>query len=635
MTTSISMNRNSVAALVAIFFLFAAAVTNLKNYPIENDEFRTLNHIEPVWLTQARTIPETIHSVRSLSPQHGAVYFLVLNVWHKMVGSDLFSLRLLSTFFGVLTIATVHRLANVTGRRSDGPAAALALSFLAFYMFHVQYLRMYTLLSFISAGALWSYWVASHSRSRRGWIWIVLVLSIGLIPYIHYLGSLVVAAIGIYHLAFARKDKRWWQILGAMAIGALMFLPWLPVFISGLAGHQTDLGATYARLTSFEAIRAVMSVLSNGILFIPPLVAGLAVVHFKRLSEAEKYLGFVTIFAAAAMFGLNEIAPILVENRMRYTVFLAVPYSCLAVIALRRLPMWRTLRYAFLVAWCASFFYYLGADDYAIYTNIQQHETEKIPRYQDFIYESESLPGHNELILSFHPNMRLSSNKTLPYYRKVIPDWEYIVHITYDKDGELIIQSDHSRYGTLEDIADNSDSIWVLHNPGQSALADLPVYSGWFLDHFKMCKRFRETETSIIDYYVTLAIPCRLIDDDSPFTVHFDNGFVLANAVTEQTSNDLEIYLWWETTIGKEYSVSLQLYDQAMTKVGQRDAVISRGPIDVFRFDLSELSDGEYSVQLIMYHFKTGKSVGGVITAEQAPFDRSVTLARVLLDGQT
>ncbi len=635
MARSISMYRNSLATLVAVFSLFAAAVTNLKTFPIENDEFRTLNHIDPVWLTQARAIPETIYSVRSLSPQHGPVYFLVLNVWRGLVGSDLFSLRLLSTFFGVLTIAGVQRLATLTGRRGDGAAAALALSFLAFYMFHVQYLRMYTLLTFICAGALWSYWVASHARSRRGWIWIALVLSIGLIPYIHYLGSLIVAAIGIYHLAFARKTRHWWQILVVLAIGVLMFLPWLPVFLSGLAGHQTDMGATQARLTSVEALRAVMSVLSNGILFIPLLVLGLAAGHFKRLSQAEKYLGFVTLFAAVALIGLNEIVAILVENRMRYTVFLAVPYSCLAVIALRRLPMWRTLRYAFLAVWCASFFYYLGADDYAIHTNIQQHETAKIPRYQDFIYQSETLPGHNELILSFHPNMRLSSNKTLPYYRKMIPDWEYIVHITYDKDGELIIQSDHSRYDTLEDIADNSDSIWVLHNPGQTDLADMPVYSGWFSDHFKRCKRFRETETSIIDYYVTLAIPCRLIADDSPLTVHFDNGFVLANAVTEQTQDDLEIYLWWGTTIGKEYSVSLQLFDQAMTKVDQRDAVISRGPIDVFRFDLSELSDGEYSVQLIMYHFETGKSVGGVITAGQAPFDRSMTLARVLRDGQS
>ena len=159
-------------AAICVFFAFAVGVLNLKSDPIENDEFRTLNHIEPVWLSETRSIPETIQSVAALSPQHGPLYFIILNVWHKLVGSDLFSLRFLSTLFGILTIATLYRLASITGRREDGATAAIALSFLAFYLFHVHYLRMYTLLTLVCGWVLLSYWTAAQKRSlsKRAWL---------------------------------------------------------------------------------------------------------------------------------------------------------------------------------------------------------------------------------------------------------------------------------------------------------------------------------------------------------------------------------------------------------------------------------------------------------------------------------
>ena len=491
---------------------------------------------------------------------------------------------------------------------------------------------MYTMLAFTTGWVLWAYWTALRLASPRLLIWISLFAAVAIMPYTHYLGTPIVAAIGIYHLVFAKRNKRWWQVLAVFAAAILMFLPWVPVVLAGLSEHGQDKGAAEVRLTSVAAIRAIFSVVSNGIMLIPPIIIGLILVYRKRLSDSEKYLVFVTFVAIAAMFLLNEVAPVLVENRMRYTVVLVVPVCCLAAIGLRRLPSWKRLRIPLLILWCLSFYYYLGSEDYAAYTNILQHETRKIPRYQDFIYESEKLPGHNELILSFHPNMRLSSSKTLPYYRKVITDWSYIVHITYDSDGELIIQSDQARYGNLDAIAANNRSVWLLYNPSQTSLDELPVYAEWFADYFKNCKRYHETELSVIDYYVAKAIPCELIDADTPLTIHYDNGFVLANALTEQTADDLNIYLRWTATTGREFALSLQVFDQSGAKVRQFDAVISSGPIDVFAFDLSDLAAGEYSVELIVYGTESGKSVPGIVTGDERRFDRSLTLASFSLD---
>ena len=617
-------------ALICVFFVFAFGLANLKSDPIENDEFRSLNHIEPVWLGAARSIPETIESVASLSPQHGPLFFIALNIWYDLVGADLFSLRLLSTLFATLSIAMAYRVASVTGAREDGLAAAIALSFLAFYMFFAHYLRMYSMLALAGGWLLWSYWRLTSLPRPSAWAWLSLLLATAVIPYTHYFGSIIPAAIVIYHIVMRRRDRRWWQVLLAMALAGVCFLPWLPVVLGGLAEHVDD--ASAVRMGLIEAGRAVLSVSSNGLLLLAPFVAGLAIVNRQRLPAGAKFLGLVTLLALVLLALLNVFAPIFIANRMRYTVVLALPFCCFAAICLRSLPHWKAWRWLALVLWCSSFFVYLQSGDYAVFTNIAQHETEKIPNYQEFVYQAEALPGHNELILSFHPNMRLSSNKTLPYYRKLLPRWDYIVHITYNDDGELLVQSGHSRYDSLDAIAANSRSIWLLHNPAQTDLAAMPAYSDWFLRHFKLCKRFYESEFTVIDYTVSQAIPCELITAAAPFTVHYDNGMLLANAHSQLSGDQLSAHLWWHETIGDDFSVSLQIFDAAGDKHRQLDAVVAGEPIDAFAFDLAGLPPGDYRLELIVYDFETHESVPGTIMSSQSRFPRSLALLEFSLD---
>ena len=632
MNKTIATRCCTAVALLCLFFVFSYGVGNLKTYPIENDEFRTLNHIEPVWLEQARSLPDSIRSVASLSPQHGPVYFLFLNVWHKLVGADLFSLRLLSVYFGVLSIAALYQVALISKSHEIACAAVMAMSFLAFYIHFSHNMRMYTLVAAVSGWVIWSYWKALRSQAPGSRIWTSLFAAVALMPYIHYLGTLIVVGVGIYHVIMFRRDRRWWLILTVLILASLLFLPWLPVALGGLTEHQTDVDATGARLVLFDAIRAVLSILSNGIALLPLLVAGITLKNFARLTSPERFLGFITLFTVAALFVLNEVAPILVENRMRYTVILAVPYACVVAIALRLISAGSYLRILCAVAWCLSCFYYLGTDDYLIFTNLQQQGTKQIPRYQDVIYELQGRLKYNELVLSFHPTKVVSPNKTLPYYRKALRDQASIVHITYDEDGELLIQRGYSPFSSLDAISLRRNSVWVLYNPDQTALDDLPVSNDWLLQRFKACIRYHDTEISAIDYYVAREVPCDLVNQQASLTVLYDNGFVLDNAITELSGDELNVYLRWGKAIDKEYSLTLQIFDQFGAKVRQLDAVISGDPVDVFTFDLSELGSGEQSVELIVYSIETGRSVPGTVAIKQQRFERSLSILSFSID---
>ena len=619
-------------ALFGLFFVFAYGVGNLKTNAIENDEFRTLNHIEPVWLGQARSLPETLHSVSILSPQHGPAYFLLLNVWHKLVGSDLFSLRLLSVIFCVLAVAVLYQVALISKSPHSACAAVIVMSFLAFYVHFATNMRMYTLVATVSGWVIWSYWKALRSLSPSISTYISLFAAVALIPYIHYLGAIVVVAVGIYHIFVYRRDRRWWLILTVLIVGSLLFLPWLPAAHGGLAEHQVDADAVGARLESFDAVRAVLSVLSNGITPLPLLVFGIALTQFGRLSSSERYLGFITLFSVLALFALNEVAPILVENRMRYAVLLAIPYACVVAIVSRFIPTWRYLRISLALAWCLSFAYYLGTEDYLAFTNLQQQGTKQIPRYQDVMYDLQDQLRFNELVLSFHPTYVVSPNKTLPYYRKALRDRATLVHITYEEDGQLLIQHGNSRYRSLAAISGSRNSLWVLYNPDQTMLEDMPVYTDWLFKDFKACGRKHDTPNSVIDFYVSREIPCALVHQPDSMTIHYDNGIVLLNVIYEQSADELNVYLRWGGVIAEVHSHSLQVFDQFGARVSQLDAVISGDPIDESTLDVSDLESGAYSVELIVYNLESKKSVPGTVLYRHERFERSVTILSFSID---
>ena len=100
--------------------------------------------------------------------------------------------------------------------------------------------------------------------------------------------------------------------------------------------------------------------------------------------------------------------------------------------------------------------------------------------------------------------------KTIEYYRAILDNWKYIVHITYDEAGELLVQSGIPARLTRQDIVADSDGIWVIHNPQQTDLSSMDVYESWFLDHFKPCKRFIDKADLVIEFYLKRSLPCGL-----------------------------------------------------------------------------------------------------------------------------
>lgn len=614
-------------AVACLLFVFANGLTSLKSTPIGWDEVNTAFHLFSNGLDEQRTVAETVAGLAKGSPEHGPLYYALLNIWNKFAGSDLFSLRLASVFFGVIGVAVAYRVAAMSQDRSTALTAALLISFLAFYLYFLLEMRPYALLATWSGLVLWSYWRAlSCGGPMPKWRYLALFLTSALLLYTHYFGAFVLAAVGVYHLFLARQRANWWPITLTAAAAVLTFAAWLPVALPALINPRHDLSST--RLSFLSTWYAITAVFSNGLVF-PPIVAGaIAFLKRKRLSQSESYVIFVAFTAALLTVATNEFIPFIVDNRLRYLHVLAIPIACSTAIALKYAVGWRLLRLPLIGLWIAACFVYTDSDAFGVYSGRRVQDVDRPVHLQDFVYESERVPGHGGLILAYYPVASGAVEKRLRYYRSVLSNWEYIVNVWQDEAGNIDIVTGRSELNTLDGIAANNSALWVIHNPQRTDFESTDVYQNWLTRRYKRCKRLLDKAESVIDVYVKQTIPCELVTDEAPRRLLYENGTQLANAEHGVSPNELVIYLWWRDTIDGVFSLSLQLFDAGANKVAQLDAVIAEDPIDIYSFDISALPAGEYSLQLIVYDFVSRRSQSGTILESQQRFERELEIAR-------
>mgnify|MGYP001772865476 CR=1 FL=1 len=176
---------------------------------------------------------------------HPPLYFLLLHFWIGIAGKDEFSLRFLSVFWGVISVALLYPLGVRIFRAGNARLAMLFLAFSPFFVRYAQEVRGYTL------------WVALTLASfyflGRGWkenqlrFWLAYTLSALGALYTHFFSVFVLASQAAYILLrrLLRADGRLFPT-PRLALGlsflsiATGFSPWLPKVFS-----QLELNATY------------------------------------------------------------------------------------------------------------------------------------------------------------------------------------------------------------------------------------------------------------------------------------------------------------------------------------------------------------------------------------------------------
>ena len=564
------------------------------------DEFYSMNHAG--WLGGADYSPlDVMASIQAHSPQHTPAYFLLLNLWGALTLEDVAIGRLLSLWLGLMSLAMAYRLGRDMLGQAAGILTMLIAAGSAFYNLHFPMLRMYTLLIFVAGAALWLYWRMLHRVGRiKARDALALGLAIFTLAMTHAFSALFLAALGIYHLVFARKDRRWLQVSAVVAAGILAFAPYIPVLLSAIEGAVRPPMSGSAE--SESALAAWLAVMLNGqplllLLIFPGIILGM---RRERL-EYTSLLWLVVIYALL-LAALTPFSDVFVWYRARYHLASWLPAALFMAAGIYGWYRWRRWLGLLVLLWLLAGlrFQDQGVARYA-------HEREPLPPMP---------PAHALSRLASHAALK-PALIGLGYDTQVL-DWKTRIHYSqrdhffgardlalafYD---DAAAAADHARGQSLSQPA-----IWLFYPEGsideraidglQAAMAQL---------NYRRCGQLGAGWETVILQYSWASLDCqspRILARDKAG----DLDYRFYGAALDRAGDSLYFVDQWragETFNRADYNMSWQLLNAAGDKVAQLDLpLLNEGEWRRFSLDLAGIDPGSYRLVAILYQRQTSQ----------------------------
>jgi uncharacterized membrane protein len=241
------------------------------------------------------------------------LYFFMLSAWGWLAGWSALSVRALSLLIGVLAVAMTYRLGRELFSPQVGLFAASVLGTSAYFIDYLHEARNYTLYVLVTSFAVWAYWRLVAARmTRRCGASCCLTLGVAGLGYTHYAALAMAAALGVYHVLFAPKTRRWLYIVLAMAAAGVLFFPWLSVTLTALNRGAQDMNRQLISLSNGQIVQSLVYAFSNGSL---ALLAFAAVYALKARGRAAGLLWTWLLVGLGVTLLVNAIQPFLLNIR--------------------------------------------------------------------------------------------------------------------------------------------------------------------------------------------------------------------------------------------------------------------------------------------------------------------------------
>ncbi len=276
---------------------------------------------------------------------------ILFSQWGQVVGWSEFAIRALHWLTGLLTIAWIYRLGRDLLSPGIALAAALLLSTSALFLVYMNNARFYGPAMFCTAVVLWGYWrVALDERPVDPKGRIVLFSGATVLLYTHIFAALLLPALGLFHLLFVRKNRRWWQPAMLFGMALLLALPQFQDFASRIArDHDPLFDPLHARALRYPDIlplllRYLSSDLINprhpaaaALFLVLPLVPIIGRLRNRKpvqLTGGAPFLAISTILQLLFTLAFNAWGRVLDPTRVRYLSVLWPPAMLLIALAL-------------------------------------------------------------------------------------------------------------------------------------------------------------------------------------------------------------------------------------------------------------------------------------------------------------
>ena len=522
----------------------------------------------------------------------------LLSIWGHFGGWSEVAVRSLSIFAGQLTLAWVYR----TGRDLLAPwaglFATLLLSASVFFLAYMVHARVFTLVSLFTALSIWSYWrIALHpqppGRSAQAGL---MLGSIGML-YAHYYCAMFLPVLGLYHVLFVPKKRRWWRPVLLLVLAALLATAQLPNFLKGFGRtNPHDLA-----LTSTEALAHLVRHLTNGLVFPSQPLDGLmlastmlvlvvgTLIYLRARNRAGVtwLLVFVSATLLMLMLAVNEVVMVLTPRSIRYMMPLLSLSALLAGAGLARLAgNQRHLVVILLALWLLAGVWLTRATDF-------RYELGFFLRtdfHRIFPLASQYVPATDLLIMDFEVAGR---DARLVQARDLNGPWDTLYR--YREDPYESIRPVHSAY----------PYIWLLYRTkDRVSMTDLPGELGRVF-----CERTLEVWGYTLERYALHSVEnC----PDRPVRLVFDSDIQLTAPEITISDGLLRLDAHFRSAddyLLSRYSLAVHVIDpRTGERIAQGDTGVGPGAIVPLRseIDISALPPGDYELRVALYDWQTG-----------------------------
>jgi|GEM_PF-3496896 len=458
-----SLTQHWLWMLPVLLVVALLATRQIDRFPISIDELLSMNNAG--YIGGDATPSAVLSNLSEYSQQHVPAYFVLLGLASEVFGWTPPALRMMGVWFGLLALAWVYRLGRDHFNGSAGLYASCFVAGMTLYSFYYAHIRMYPMLVMATAMFLWFYLHITRTQHPvKAREWVGLTLSTLLFLSTHIFSITLMACVGLYHLLFVPKNKRWWQVSGAIIIGGLPLLVWLPVLLRGFQHTSTFSIVTENALTPPEILIDMLIVYSNSIIpFVLVWVAVAVFVGWRREKSLFLWLGLAGVTGVIILL-IGGLTPIIPPDRLRYTLIMLAPLA----VAFGGLLV--QFRYHVLIAgvvigvWLGTDLYMHRQHDMARYLGGRMNIYD-MPRIDEQVPRLQALTDENTLLLTFsnHRDLTLPvrhGNTVQDFYYQSINRAHYSIFLPQEvlkpdaeiSDGIVIALDGWSTVAWVEDI---------------------------------------------------------------------------------------------------------------------------------------------------------------------------------------
>ena len=602
--------------LPLLLLVAALAAPGLSADLIWYDELTSISHAGGV--TGPFSPFEVIESVRQHSPKHTPFFFGLVAGWGSLVGWHHVVLRALTLYFGVISLAWVFRVGADFLDRWSGIWAAAFLGLNVFWLDYWHELRMYSLQFALIMALAWHYfYLVNGRRSARPYHWAGLTLNAALCLYAQPFTIFFHIGLGIYHLFFVGRSGVWYRVALAMLVAGLLYLPWLPVTLTGLT---SKFDTAFDAIALEQATGVFIRLLSNGnplILLVAFSAALLAMRRRGRASGSLKFW-FMSVSVLVALLAANEAVGLIPLRRSRYFF---VTWGMWALVIGSGLAWfkWRWVPLVILAVYLVSGLELRRAEDYLLY----QGTVGVVHAYPPMAEYVEALRGKTlaqDFVLGFSAtdfvNARGKRGKsTADYYMETL----------LGIDGAFLPSSFQGDMLSADLAAklDDHPHLLLTYDPSAPPANLAPVETLLQRD-YQPCALVLDAPDLRVQRFVDRALTCERVYQP----IQYENGIKIVDkfADHDHDKNVIRVVTGWEVAEREQlelFNVSVQIITADWQNL--RQAPDRHLYDDVLKWYVVELSTadlpaGDYRVVVIVYdrYRSSAKLNGADLTTGEA-----------------